>query len=74
MKVTINIAEWILYFLVIWLALGLADNTLALYKRYLEWKIKKIKISNKDKTFSTLTTFLIFSFVLQNNPFYSRIK
>jgi hypothetical protein len=49
MTVTINIAEWILYFLMIWLALGLADNTLALYKRYLEWKIKKTKERTKTK-------------------------
>ena len=41
--ITINVVEWVLYIVVIWLALSLADSTLALYKRYLEWKIKKLK-------------------------------
>ena len=41
--ITINVVEWVLDIVVIWLALSLADGTLALYKRYLEWKIKKLK-------------------------------
>ena len=41
--ITINVVEWVLYLVVIWLALSLADSTLALYKRYLEWRIKKLK-------------------------------
>ena len=41
--ITINVVEWVLYLVVIWLALSLADSTLAIYKRYLEWRIKKIK-------------------------------
>ena len=48
--ITINVVEWVLYLVVIWLALSLADNTLALYKRYLEWRIKKLKERNKHKT------------------------
>ena len=41
--ITINVVEWVLYIVVIWLTLSLVDSTLALYKRYLEWKIKKLK-------------------------------
>jgi len=48
--ITINVVEWVLYLVVIWLALSLADNTSALYKRYLEWRIKKLKERNKFKT------------------------
>ena len=47
--ITINVLEWVLHFAVIWLAISLADDTLALYKRYLEWKIKKIKERKKNK-------------------------
>lgn len=39
--ITINVVEWVLYLVVIWLSLSLTDSTLALYKRYLEWRIKK---------------------------------
>jgi hypothetical protein len=45
--ITINVVEWVLYLVVIWLALSLADRTLALYKRYLEWRIKKLKERKK---------------------------
>jgi len=41
MSITINIVEWVLYLVVIWLALALADNTLALLERYLKWRLKK---------------------------------
>tara|TARA_Y100000385_G_scaffold61188_1_gene59735 strand:- start:1636 stop:1788 length:153 start_codon:yes stop_codon:yes gene_type:complete len=41
--VTINVVEWVLYIVVVYLSLSLADSTLALYKRYLEWRIKKLK-------------------------------
>jgi len=41
--VTINVVEWVLYIVVVYLALSLADSTLALYKRYLERRIKKLK-------------------------------
>tara|TARA_B110000008_G_C16946178_1_gene554544 strand:+ start:470 stop:643 length:174 start_codon:yes stop_codon:yes gene_type:complete len=44
--ITIDVGGWILYFLFTWLALSLADTTLILFKRYIEWKIKKHK---KDK-------------------------
>tara|TARA_R110002049_G_C8716753_1_gene524517 strand:+ start:16 stop:186 length:171 start_codon:yes stop_codon:yes gene_type:complete len=47
MTIEINVVEWVLYIVVIWLALALADTTLALYKRYLEWKIKKLKDKRK---------------------------
>ena len=47
--ITINVVEWVLYFVVVYLALSLADNTLLLYKRYLEWRIKKIKERRKNK-------------------------
>ena len=47
--ITINVVEWVLHLVVIWLALSLADNTLALYKRYLEWRIKKIKERKQNK-------------------------
>ena len=43
MTIEINVVEWVLYIIVIWLSLSLADTTLALYKMYLEWKIKKLK-------------------------------
>jgi len=43
MTIEINVVEWVLYIVVIWLALGLADTTLAIYKRYLDWRIKKLK-------------------------------
>jgi transposase len=43
MEMHINVPEWVLYVVVVWLAIGLADTTLALYQRYLEWKIKKEK-------------------------------
>ncbi len=42
--ITINIVEWALYLAVIWLSLSLADNILVLYKKYLEWKIKRSKL------------------------------
>lgn len=45
--ITINVVEWVLYLVVIWLSLSLADSTLALYKRYLEWRIKKLKERKK---------------------------
>lgn len=45
--ITINVVEWVLYLVVIWLSLSLADSTLALYKRYLEWRIKKFKERKK---------------------------
>lgn len=45
--ITINVVEWVLYLVVIWLALSLSDSTLALYKRYLEWRIKKLKERKK---------------------------
>tara|TARA_R110000796_G_scaffold175292_3_gene292324 strand:- start:395 stop:544 length:150 start_codon:yes stop_codon:yes gene_type:complete len=45
--ITINVVEWVLYLVVIWLALSLGDSTLALYKRYLEWRIKKLKERKK---------------------------
>ena len=45
--ITINVLEWVLYLVVIWLALSLGDSTLALYKRYLEWRIKKLKERKK---------------------------
>lgn len=41
--VTINVVEWVLYIVVIYLAFRLGDGALALYKRYLEWRIKKLK-------------------------------
>ena len=41
--ITINVVEWVLDIVVIWLAIILADNVLVLYKRCLEWKIKKLK-------------------------------
>ena len=47
MTIEINVAEWILYIVVIWLALGLVDTTLAIYKMYLEWRIKKLKDKRK---------------------------
>ena len=47
--ITINVVEWVLHIVVIWLALGLANNTLRLYKRYLEWRIKKIKERRQNK-------------------------
>ena len=48
--ITINVVEWVLYIVVIWLTLSLDDSALSLYKRYLEWKIKKLKeINNKNK-------------------------
>ena len=47
--ITINVVEWVLYLLVIWLALSLADSTLALYKKYLEWKLKNIQRQKKTK-------------------------
>ncbi len=43
MEITINVLEWVLYIVIIVLALSLADNTLSLYKRYLQWRIKKEK-------------------------------
>ena len=46
MTIEINVVEWVLYVVVIWLALSLGDVTLSLYTRYLKWKIKKLK----DKT------------------------
>ena len=49
--ITINVVEWVLYLVVIWLALSLADSTLALYKRYLEWRIKKLKERKKQYLF-----------------------
>jgi hypothetical protein len=49
--ITINVVEWVLYFALIWFAIGLADDTLALYKIYLEWKIKKIKERNKNNRY-----------------------
>ena len=45
--ITINVVEWVLYLVVIWLALSLGDSTLSLYKRYLEWRIKKLKERKK---------------------------
>jgi len=51
--ITINVVEWVLYLVVIWLALSLVDSTLALYKRYLEWRIKTRKLKYV-KPFKTL--------------------
>ena len=50
--VTINVVEWVLYIVVVYLALSLADSTLALYKRYLERRIKKLK-ERKNKQICT---------------------
>ena len=47
MKIEINVVEWVLYLVVTWLAFSLANNTLSLYKRYLEWRIKKLKERKK---------------------------
>jgi len=47
MTVEINIAEWMLYLIVIYLSIALADNTLSLYKKYLEWKIENFKNNSK---------------------------
>ena len=41
--VTINVVEWVLYIVVVYLAFRLADGVSALYKRYIEWLIKKLK-------------------------------
>ena len=49
--ITINVEEWVLYLVGIWLALSLADSTLLLYKIYLEWKIMKIKERNKNNRY-----------------------
>jgi len=43
--ITINVVEWVLYLVIFWLALSLVDSTLALFKKYLEWRIKKLKKS-----------------------------
>jgi len=47
MTIEINVVEWVLYIVVIWLALVLADTTLAIYKMYLDWRIKKLKDKRK---------------------------
>ena len=47
MKIEINVVEWVLYFVVTWLAFSLANNTLFIYKKYLEWRIKKLKERKK---------------------------
>lgn len=47
--ITINIVEWVLYLVTIWLALILADYTLSLYKRYIEWRIKKLENKGDEK-------------------------
>ena len=44
--ITINLAEWVLHIGLIWLVISLVDNTLTLYQRYLEWRIKKLKERN----------------------------
>lgn len=43
MEITINVPEWITYMVVIFLALWAVDLTLSLYKKYLEWKLRKFK-------------------------------
>ncbi len=45
--ITMNVVEWVLYLVIIWLVLSLADSTLALYVRYLEWRIKRLKERKK---------------------------
>lgn len=45
--ITIYVAEWVLYLVALWLVLSLAASTLALYKSYLEWRIKKLKDREK---------------------------
>ena len=45
--ITINIAEWILFLVVILMGFGLADITLSLYSRYLQYKIDKKKNNSR---------------------------
>ena len=47
--ITINVAEWILYLVGIWLALSLVDSILLFYKIYLEWRNNKIKKREQNK-------------------------
>ena len=41
--VTINVVGLVLYIVVVYLAFRLGDAAHALYKRYIEWLIKKLK-------------------------------
>ncbi len=41
--ITINVLEWVLDLVIIWLAISLVDSTLNLYSEYLKWRLKKKK-------------------------------
>jgi len=40
MVIEINIAEWVLHIILIWLVLQLGDTTLSIYQKYQKWRIK----------------------------------
>jgi len=49
MTIQINVVEWVLYLVVGWLSLVIANTTLNLLKKYLDWRIKvyKKRLENK---------------------------
>lgn len=49
MTIQINVVEWVLYLVVVWLSLVIANTTLTLLKKYFDWRLKvyKKRLENK---------------------------
>ena len=67
MTITINVVEWVLYIVVILLALSLADMTLSLYEKYIQYRIKKEEKKSKNFVESKMNNGKLIKVVIDEN-------